>query len=126
MSSDLDALLHVGLLLVEALLQAQHVLLLLLRIPLILAVVPCKQVSRLLTMRLISASLIAYWGQRMRRVMFCKTWPSCPDNIMQTEGSADTRSLHGGIWCSIYPRKVYASDLPEWYARQLCLSKMIS
>lgn len=48
MSSDLDALLHVGLLLVEALLQAQHVLLLLLRIPLILAVVPCKHMLHLL------------------------------------------------------------------------------
>ena len=39
--ADLDALLHVGLLLVQAILKAQHVLLLLLRISLVLAVVPC-------------------------------------------------------------------------------------
>ena len=110
MSSDLDALLHVGLLLAEALLQAQHVLLLLLRIPLILAVVPCKQVLHLLRMRLTSAPLIAYLGQRMNSVISARPGPPFQIHIMQTEVSADTRSLHGGIRCSIYSLKVYASD----------------
>ena len=41
----LDALFHVGFLPVNTLLQAQHVLLLLLSIPLILAVVPCTGIK---------------------------------------------------------------------------------